>query len=164
MKKIISLILAMLMLLTFAGCGGNGDDTSSPKEAGYTFTANGVKIAMSDEASAIISALGDPISYTEETSCAFEGLDKTYYYGGFYLTTYPENDKDYVFSVWFQDDSVETEEGLYIGSSKADVERIYGAEGVSGDNSYVYTKGSSKLTVILTNDVVSSIQYEAVVE
>ena len=164
MKKFISLILAMLMLLTFAGCGVNSDDTSSPYEAGYTFTANGVKIAMSDDASAIVSALGNPISYTEETSCAFEGLDKTYYYGGFYMTTYPEDDKDYVYSVWFADDSVETEEGLYIGSSKSDVERIYGAEGANSENSYVFKKGNSKLIIIMTDNVVSSIQYEAVVE
>lgn len=169
MKKIISLILAMLILLTFAGCGGSDNNSSAgkdsqPKEAGYTFTYNGTKIAMTDAAEPITTALGEPITYTEETSCAFEGLDKTYYYGGFYLTTYPENEKDYVYSLWFQDDSVSTEEGIYIGSTKADVENAYGTEGFNGDNAYTFTKGASKLIIILTDGVVSSVQYEAIVE
>ncbi len=170
MKKIISLILAMLMLLTFAGCGGSdnnssaGDNGSASKDAGYTFTYNGTKIAMTDAAEPITTALGEPVSYTEETSCAFEGLDKTYNYGSFFLTTYPENDKDYVYSLWFADDSVSTEEGIYIGSTKADVERAYGTEGFNGDNAYTVTKGCSKLIIILTDGAVSSVQYEAIVE
>lgn len=165
MKKLICFILAVLMLLACTGCGANeSDDSSAPKDAGYTFTAKGVKIAMTAEASAITAALGDPASYTEEPSCAFEGLDKTYYYGGFYLTTYPENGKDYVYSVWFADDSVSTEEGIFIGSTQAEVEKAYGAEGFNGDNAYSYTKGASKLILILTDGVVSSVQYEAIVE
>lgn len=170
MKKIISLILAMLMLFTFAGCGGDNnsssadDNSSSAKEAGYTFTYNGTKIAMTAEAEPITTALGEPVTYTEETSCAFEGLDKTYYYGGFYLTTYPENEKDYVYSVWFADDSVSTEEGIYIGSAKADVEAAYGADSFNGENAYTVTKGASKLIIILEDGAVSSVQYEAVVE
>ncbi len=165
MKRIISLLLALLLLFTLAGCGEKEEGGSSePKDLGYTFTAKETKIAMNQEASAILSALGDPVSYTEEASCAFEGLDKTYYYGGFYLTTYPENDKDYVYTLWFADDTVSTEEGIYIGSTKEEVEKAYGAEGFNGENSYTYKKGDSKLVIILTDGAVSSVQYEAIVE
>lgn len=166
MKRMISLLLALLLLFTLAACGEKEEGASSPdpKDVGYTFTTKETKIAMNQEASAILSALGDPVSYTEEASCAFEGLDKTYYYGGFYLTTYPENDKDYVYTLWFADDSVSTEEGICIGSTKEEVEKAYGAEGFNGENSYTYTKGASKLVIILTDDAVSSIQYEAIVE
>ena len=112
----------------------------------------------------MIAALGTPDSYSEETSCAFDGLDKTYRYGSIYLQTYPIGEKDYVYSWWFVDDLVENDEGICIGSSKADVEAAYGAESYNGTNAFEVTKGSGKLTIILENDVVSSVQYVIVTE
>lgn len=129
----------------------------------YTFTYGGTKIAMNAAAASVIDALGEPKSYTEEESCAFEGLDKTYYFGSFYLQTYPEGDADFVYCLWLVDDSVETEEGIYIGAPQAQVEKAYGAEYYNGKNAYVVTRGDCTLTIILDNGVVSSIQYNAVV-
>jgi hypothetical protein len=174
-KKILCLILALFTVLCFAACGGsttptpdNGGSQSSnaPVAAtdGYVFNYNGTKIAMHADAAPIIAALGEPKSCTEEASCAFTGLDKTYFYGSFYIQTYPVGDKDYVFGVWFADDSVTTDEGVYVGMTQADVEAAYGAESFNGTNAYVMTKGKSTLTVILTDGAVSSIQYDAVVE
>ena len=115
---------------------------------------------MDVEATDIVAALGEPKSYTEETSCAFEGLDKTYFYGSFYLSTYPMGDKDFVYSVWFADDSVSTAEGIRIGSTKAQVESAYGTAAFNGSNAFVMTKGESTLTVILKDGEVSEIVYE----
>ena len=175
MKRILCLILALFTVLCFAACGGsttptpdNGGSQSNntPVAAtdGYVFNYNGTKIAMHADAAPIIAALGEPKSCTEEASCAFTGLDKTYFYGSFYIQTYPVGDKDYVFGVWFADDSVTTDEGVYVGMTQADVEAAYGAESFNGTNAYVMTKGKSTLTVILTDGAVSSIQYDAVVE
>ena len=191
MKKIISLILVLAMVCALAACGGKepeapaatnapvsnenvvgGGDAAAPEApapeaapAGdvFTFTYGGTKIAMNAEDAPIIEALGEAKKYTEEESCAFEGLDKTYYYGSFYLQTYPEGDTDYVYCLWLVDDSVETEEGIYIGASQADVEKAYGAENFNGKNAYVVTSGDCTLTVILENGAVNSIQYNAVV-
>ncbi len=172
MKKLISLVLVLTMALTLAACGGGADETTpaetttpiNPAEPGYTFQVNGTEIAMHYEAAPILEALGEPKSYTEEASCAFEGLDKTYFFGSFYLTTYPIGDRDFVYSLWLVDDSISTPEGIYIGATQAEVEAAYGTEGFNGSNAYVMTKGDSKLTVILDNGSVSSIQYDAVVE
>ena len=174
MKKVIYLILAVFTVLCFAACGGsetpdnNGGNQSgsAPVAAtdGYVFNYNGTKIAMHAEAAPIIAALGEPKTYTEEASCAFTGLDKTYFYGSFYVQTYPIGEKDYIFGVWFADDSVSTDEGVYVGIAQADVEAVYGAESFNGTNAYVMTKGKSTLTVILKDGVVSSVQYDAVVE
>lgn len=164
MKKIISLLAVLCLVLCFAGCGAdepNTEDTNPPAEPGFTFTYNGTEIAINAPAEPIIAALGEPKSYTEETSCAFTGLDKTYFYGSFYMTTYPENGKDFVFSIWFADDSVATAEGVYVGASQAEVEAAYGAESFNGANAYILTKGSTKLTVILEDGAVTSIQYDA---
>lgn len=170
MKKFLSLILVLSMALCFAACGEStpttepSDQPTAPAAEGYYFSHNGTKIAVHADAAPIVAALGEPVSYTEETSCAFDGLDKTYFYGSFYLQTYPVGDKDYVFCAWFMDDSVTTAEGAYVGMTQAQVEAIYGADSFNGSNAYVLTKGKSTLTLILTDGVVSSIQYDAVVE
>ena len=97
-------------------------------------------------------------------ACAFDGLDKTYFYGSFYLSTYPQNGKDYVFNVWFVEDGIATEEGICIGNSQAEVEKIGGTDCFRSSNTYTQVKKNSKMTIILTNGLVSSIQYETIVE
>ena len=176
MKKIFALALALTMVLTLAACGGNAPaETTAPKapEAGaptqpdassWKYTVQGVDIMMHAPAAPILEALGEPVSYTEEASCAFTGLDKTYNYGGFFLNTYPIGEKDYIYSVCLMDDSSTTPEGIYIGASQAEVEAAYGTEGFNGSNAYILTGTTSTLTIILTDGVVSSIQYDAVVE
>ena len=173
MKKLICLTLVLATMVCFAACGGaettntgnsgtsgsSNGDTPVAATDGYVFSYNGTQIAMHAEATDIIAALGEPKTYTEEASCAFTGLDKTYFYGSFYVQTYPVGDKDYIFSVWFADDSVSTQEGVYVGMAQADVEAKYGTDGFNGSNAYIMNKGTSTLTVILKDGVVSSIPY-----
>ena len=161
MKRISVFLLATIMLLSLVGCGSTDID---PQEENFSFTYNGTKITLGAEAAPIIDALGEPRSYTEEPSCAFEGMDKTYYYGSFYLSTYPLNGKDFVYSFWFADDSVATEEGIRIGSTKAEVEAIYGADYFNGANAYTQAQSNSKLTILLKDGIVSSILYELIID
>ena len=175
MKKIFALILALTMVLSMAACGGSPAETTAPAANGdmapvtpdansWKYTVQGIDIMMHAEAAPILEALGEPVSYTESASCAFTGLDKTYYFGGFYLETYPIDDVDYVNSVWLVDDSSTTPEGIYIGASKAEVEAAYGAENFNGTNAYRMTGTTSILTIILDGDLVTSIQYDAIIE
>lgn len=190
MKKLICMILALCLVMALAACGSsekvvnNGQPAQSnkteapvendnkqeapatqdaPAEAGFVFTYNGTDIAMNAPAADILTALGEPKSMTEEPSCAFDGMDKTYYYGSFYLATYPMSDGDYVYSLWLVDDSISTADGLYIGATQAEAEKACGAENYNGSNAYIVTKGDSKLTVLIEGGVVSSIQYDAIV-
>ncbi len=179
MKKIFALILVLSLVLGMTACGGNSADNGGSASGntgtensdvptvptdGFVFNYNGVEIALHANAAPIIEALGEAKSYTESASCAFEGLDKTYYYGSFYVDTYPVGEEDFIFGVWFADDSVATEEGIYIGASKAEVESAYGADSFNGSNAYIVTKGDCSLTVILEEDVVTSVQYSVVVD
>ena len=175
MKKILALILALTMVFALAACGGEtapetnapaaGEATPvTPDASSWKYTVQGVDIQMHADAAPVLEALGEPVSYTEEASCAFTGLDKTYNYGGFFLNTYPIGEKDYIYSVCLMDDSSTTPEGIYIGASQAEVEAAYGTEGFNGSNAYILTGTTSTLTIILTDGVVSSIQYDAVVE
>lgn len=187
MKKALIFAVLACLLLSLAGCnaadttptGGSnpgsnteavpsgstsGEATGGETEEGFVFNYNGTEIRMHAPAAPIIDALGEPKSYTEEASCAFVGLDKTYYYGSFYLDTYPVEEEDFVYGFWFADDSVTTEEGIYIGCTQAQVEKAYGAENYNGSNAYIVTKGDGKLTIILEDGIVTSIQYEIVLE
>ncbi len=188
MKKLILLTLALCLML--CACGGETtpettgmeiinpqpeppDETepgiephaTTPATAdGFTFTYNGTTITMHAPAASIVEALGEPKKYTESASCAFEGLDKTYYYGSFYLDTYPLNGEDYVYGWWFADDTLATEEGIYIGATQQQVEAAYGAEAFNGTNAYTVKKNDTMLTVILEDGLVSSIQYAIILE
>lgn len=163
MKKLIAMLLAVAMMLCFAACGTpetpDTPDNQEPAQDSFTFTYKGTKIALNAPAEAVVAALGEPLEYSESTSCAFDGLDKQYKYDSFYLETYPLNGKDYVYGWWFVDDLVETEEGICIGSAQADVESAYGAENYNGSNAFQIKKGSGSLTIILEDGVVTSIQY-----
>ena len=166
MKKIIAMLLAAAMMLCFAACDTpeTPDNPTEPVQDSFTFTYKGTKIALHAPADQVIAALGEPLEYSESTSCAFDGLDKSYKYGSFYLETYPIGDKDYVYGWWFVDDLVETDEGICIGSSKAAVDAAYGVENFNGTNAYTVKKGSGVLTIILEKDVVSSVQYAIITD
>lgn len=155
MQKTILLILLLTTLLLTA-CSPEAMETP------FRFLHNDVILTPGAAAEPIIEALGQPNSYTEETSCAFDGLDKTYVYSGFSFTTYPDNGKDYIHTIWFTDDSAVTEEGLYIGASQQAVDNAYGAEHWNGINAYILTSENVRLTILLTDGFVSSVKYEAV--
>ena len=72
--------------------------------------------------------------------------------------------KDYIYNLWFADDGVATDEGIRIGSSQSQVEDTYGKECFNGTNSFVMTKGQSRLVILIEDDTVSSIRYEVIVQ
>ena len=109
----------------------------------------------------VADKLGKPTKYFESQSCAYQGLDKVYTYGGVIIRTYPENDVDYVLNIELKDDSVSTVEGIGIGDAKAKVKEAYGEPTSTTDTSDVFVKGNSKLSIIYGKDGnVSSIVYD----
>lgn len=184
MKKIIIILMAMLLL---TGCGSKEDkkpdnsnntdkvtdDDSKDKDkedkddtktaSGFAFVQKGVKIPVNVDAAPIVEALGEPSSYFEAESCAFKGLDKTYNYNSIVIETYPKDGKDYISAVTVMDDSVETPEGVYIGSTPEDVKKAYGSDYKEVLSSYQYTKEDSTLTFVIEDGSVASITYLAVV-
>lgn len=59
----------------------------------------------------LVAALGELRSCTESPGCAFEGVDRIYYYGGFYLSTSQMDGTQCIQCLWFADDTVATEAG-----------------------------------------------------
>lgn len=172
MKRLIAFLGVLCMLVSFAACStpetpdtqGTTPNVGNPGDPNaYYFTYNGTDIRLNGDMEVILNALGEPKKCTEETSCAFEGLDKTYTYDSFVIQTYPKGDKDYVYMFWFLDDMVKTPEGIKIGDTQAAVEAAYGADAYNGKNAFITKKDNYSMTVILNDGVVSSIQYTIVI-
>ncbi len=124
--KVMALLLACVMCMAACGSADQGQgesdvseqpssqvtdaETQDKEEAGFVFVYGDTEIQMGHLMSEYLDALGEPISYFEAASCAFDGLDKMYSYNSFQITTYPVGDKDYVGSITFLDDMIETKE------------------------------------------------------
>ncbi len=172
-QKLIPILAALTLTALLTACGGQPQTTPGPEPGApaasqepsqgaptadaFTFLSGDFAVSIDQDMADVLAALGEPQSYFEAASCAFEGLDKTYTYPGFSITTRPEGDKDYVNSILLTDDSVTTPEGVYIGSTRADVTAAYG-DG-DGEAALSYTKGNTALTFILDGDTVLSIEY-----
>ena len=188
MKKVLAMTMAAALLL-LAGCGDServisgevvnvttgsqvqevtGEQEGLPSSQqeqttavkGYVFVTGGVTVEMDGDMAPVLAALGEPASYFEAASCAFEGLDKIYTYNGFEIDTYPAQDTDLVSAVILKDDSVTTAEGICIGDSLEKLLAAYG-EGNQENGMLVYEKDGMKLCFILQDDSVISIEYRS---
>lgn len=130
---------------------------------GYKFIYQGIEIKIDAKAAAIVEQLGEPLSYFEAPSCAFNGIDKMYTYSGFELDTYPDNDCDYVSAVLFKDDSIATPEGVSIGDTIEKMRQVYGEYSSEDQNLAIYPNGNMKLCFVLENGVITSIEYKSTV-
>lgn len=174
-QRIISIFMSCAVLASLAACGGNpSGNTSNPSSSpagstgspapakgadAFSFTVNGTEVAINENMAEALAALGEPQSYFEAESCAFEGLDKTYTYAGFVITTYPDGEQDFINSIRLTDDSTATREGVYIGCTADQVRAAYGDAEDGPVGALSYTKGDAALNFILEGDVVISIEY-----
>ena len=188
-KKIAAIILTA-GLLALTGCGdsekvidgnienvttgsrseeptGEMESSQAPEQQaetavsiGYVFEAGAVTVGVDADMAPVLQALGDPASYFEAASCAFEGLDKIYTYSSFEIDTYPQQDRDLVSAIILKDDSVTTAEGICIGDSLEKLQETYG-DGVQENGMLVYEKDGMKLCFILQDDNIISIEYRS---
>ena len=156
------LALIMVLALVLCSCGGGGGSNNGGNNTGsldYYFEVKGVKVEMKADAETVLKALGSYKSSYEAPSCAFDGMDKIYSYGGYDILTYTADGKDFISGVVLRDDTVETPEGIAIGSKLEDVRKKYNAK-EEGSSINVYSE-NCRLLIIFDNGVVSSIQYIA---
>lgn len=185
MKKTV-LVLTCFTFALLAGCGGSDekvidggnaqitegvqenqkDDVKQPetvKSNGYVFPVQDFEINIDADFSNYLQKLGEPVSYFETPSCAFDNLDKFYTYHGFEIDTYFSDGKDLILAVVLLDDTVSTKEGLCIGDKQDKVFETYGEPTEKTDNSAIYKKDNMKLVFIFKDGVVASIEYKSLV-
>jgi len=134
-----------------------GDIPVQPTD--FAFVVKGVSIHMGGLAAPVVEALGEPQNYFEAPSCAFEGVDKIFYYSGFELFTYPVDGDDFISSINLTDDSVTTFEGVYLGLTFDDMIAAYGEDHDRNFGQYTYILGDSLLSFLIEDDVITVITY-----
>lgn len=179
MKKILCMILALMMLMVLCACDGQkkdddqgGKKTSSTgetkptppanedgKPVGFTFTYNGKQIGLNMKMDDVKALIGQPTKSNTSDSCAFNGTDTTHYYDSVRITTSDDRGYEWIYEITLTDDLVETEEGICIGASAADVTAKYGNSQGSSDALLVYNKDGMKLMFVITDGVVTAIRY-----
>ena len=92
MKKV--LILGMICLLFLVGCG----QESAKTEEKYSFSYNNMDFVLGEIFTR--EKFGTEAEYSEVASCAFEGLDKTFKYEHYEITTYPDGEDDRIYSIY----------------------------------------------------------------
>lgn len=181
MKKNV-LVLTVMLAMVLCACGGSSKkiegevntsneqtqetvattEESAAAHKGYTYVYNDVVVEIDADATSVVEQLGEPLSYFEAPSCAFEGIDKIYTYSSFEIETYPMEGKDFVSMVTFKDDSITTPEGVAIGDSVDKVKEVYGDCAEEG-GMLVYEKDGMKLCFIVKDGAVVSVEYKSTV-
>ena len=152
MKRWVLLLLCLALL-----CAGCGKETNRED---FRFTYREAEIGINAEAGPVLYRLGEPVQCTQSPSCAFEGMDTTYYHGGIYLTTATVEGTERIIRAWFADDTVCTGEGLKIGDSRERAQELYGPEGFRENGIWEAVRGNTRLVITFAEDMVDGIIYE----
>ena len=161
-KIFIIIIIGIISILILTGCNKQEQEgtiqTSQENTEKFSVEYNGVQVVPGTEFNA--ETIGEEAEFSEIPSCAFAGTDKVYTYAGMEITVATIDSKDKVYSVYFIDDSVETEEGVKITDSKEKMIEKYGENyEISLETKYTYTRGDVELSFIIENDMITSIEY-----
>ena len=110
-KIFIIIIIGIISILILTGCNKQEQEgtiqTSQENTEKFSVEYNGVQVVPGTEFNA--ETIGEEAEFSEIPSCAFAGTDKVYTYAGMEITVATIDNKDKVYSVYFIDDSVETE-------------------------------------------------------
>ncbi len=136
----------------------NANINVNPASGGFKFK----NIVMGNLYSNYSSQLGGNKDFFEAESCAAQGIDRTYSYNGFNVTTFIGKEKgspEIVSSILLTDDTIATEEGVFIGDTRDIVRETYGEPKKVQENTDIYIKGKSKIIFVYKDDGVISIEY-----
>ncbi len=155
MKKLLC-VLFVSMILFLCGCEKSNTPDTQPLDL-YAFKNGDMVISLGSEFSR--EKYGQELEYSEIPSCAFEGLDKTYRYSHYEITTVPAENKDIIYSIYFLDAEVTTKEGIRISDTLEKLLEVYGKNYEQKSGKYVYTKGNTSIEFLVENDIILSIEY-----
>ena len=186
MRRFVCLILGLLIVVCSGGCGsGDGDSvvvnpnativkTESPSQGttepsvpataqaqdeGFYFESGGVKIHTYDLAQDVLTALGNPKGTFEAPSCAYQGVDKFYYYNGFQLTVNDVDNAAHVTVIMVVDDTVSIPQGVKIGSKQDEMLSLMGSDYTEASGVYQFVSGTTILQIRVKDGAVADIQY-----
>lgn len=141
----------------------NQTGTIQEQNNGYYFVYDEMEIEIDMPAKEVLENLGHYKTYFEAQSCAIDSIIRTYGYGNFEIDTYELDEKEYISSIFFKDDTITTKEGAFLFMDKERLFELYGKDYVEEAGMFVYYKDKMKLKFLISEDEVVSIQYASLV-
>ena len=162
-KKILTVFMLITALLLISSCGKKENtEGGNNEEKVFSLTVDNFTFELGSEFNS--DTYGETVNFSETQSCAFKGLDKTYTYEHYEITTYPKDDKDYIYSIYLLDPEIKTNEGIAIDDSKDQMLKVYGDKYTEDDGFYTYTEGQTQLRFGIQVDKIISIEYLYITE
>ncbi len=165
-KKIIFVIIAILIIVGIVGIvcfGGKKNSDNNAKETNAdqsTFSVKYKEVDITPGKEFSEEKIGEESNLSEIPSCAFNGVDKVYTYENFEIIVASVNGEDTVYSVYFDDDTMETPEGVKVTDTKDKMIEKYGTNYKQElGNKYIYTNNNVELSFIIESDVITAIEY-----
>jgi len=138
-------------------------DMQEKSANGFLFIYNNSTISMDMDAALVLEELGKAQSCFRADSCVINEVIRTYSYGSFELDTYEKDGKEYISCIFFKDDTISTAEGAYLFMPKEELFELYGENYTVEAGMLIYRKDDMKLKFILTDNLVTAIQYSSLV-
>jgi len=125
----------------------------------YYFIFKNYYILLNEDYEKTSAKIGAANDTFEAPSCAFEGVDKTFYYDDFSIATYPDGNKDFIMSITLTGENVKTPEGAGLGMGFDDMIKIYGEDYGNTFDLYFYDKGDTQLAFLFEDGILADISY-----
>lgn len=108
----------------------------------------------------VISKIGEPTDIQNADSCIGDGQDIIYSYQDLDLQTFKSEDKEVLYSIVINTDSVATADGIRVGNTYDEVKNVYGTPEEETVAFVSYKVEEDRwITFYLTDNVVESIEY-----
>lgn len=108
----------------------------------------------------VISKIGEPTDIQNADSCIGDGQDIIYSYQDLDLQTFKSEDKEVLYSIVINTDSVATADGIRVGNTYDEVKNVYGTPTDETVAFVSYKVEEDRwITFYLTDNVVESIEY-----
>ena len=157
MKKFAMVLAALVLLAGLSACGKSEKEGKIASQV----TVGGATLALGAEFTAETQdKLGEPTDVVQAPSCHYDGSDSIYYYDGFTVYTYMDQEKSIIYSVELKGASLATPEGAKTGMKLDEVKALYGDgyEEVTSGISYALGDGM-KLNFRTADNAVTLIEY-----
>jgi len=125
----------------------------------FALTVGDFMIYMDQNIQDVLNAMGEPLGVFEAPSCAFDGIDRIFSFPGLQIHTYPLDNGDFIHTVSIRDDSIMTQNGIYLGNSLDSVLAAYGNDYQQEFGMFTFTKGVTTLQFLVEYDMVVAITY-----
>ena len=121
MKRALAVLLCLILCVSVMACAKKNEGNEETADA-YAVTYNGTELALGADAASVLAKLGEPSFEQEVFDCGEGNSRMCYRYASLVLYTMKNTEgKETIDQIEVNDDLVETEQGIAIGASAAEL-------------------------------------------